>query len=315
MADNGTALRFSGDASAPTGPAVPSAREIEAMGVIGLDAGKSVRATLMNQIGTYLGIPRGGWHGQAKLFEGDDIRLRALLVRFTSEKQAKLIADNLDRAGRYVHVNLILALVSAAREFDRSLSATGTKLVETYHAGGLDYLWENKKRLGLPHSVTKTWKPVEEFTNPETMHPVHPAQIPAHDQLMAYGAQISASFTHNFQSNLNHAFGDQAAPAMARGSRMALLVWQAYAFLAPGGSPYDPKKKLGAQLGQNFGHASALGYYAAKAKEEKRAPSLDDILTDHGLDHLEWIRSAKTRAAETLFLELLLKHARQILPK
>jgi hypothetical protein len=132
--------------------------------------------------------------------------------------------------------------------------------------------------------------------------------------LMAYGAQIASSFTYSFQHNLRRDFGEQASPAMARVSRLALLVWQAYAFLAPGGH-YDPKRKLRDQLGQSFGHGAALGYYAHIARQEKRAPNLDDILTDHGLDHLEWLHSAKTRAAETLFLERLLKRGRQLLPK
>lgn len=309
-------LQFSaGDATAPTGAAVPTAREIEAMGVIGIDIGKPGRVALMNQIGAALGVPPGGWHGQARLFEGDDIRLRALLVRLANERQAGLVADNLARAGRYVHVNLMLTLVSAAREFDRSLTARGTALIETYNSGGLDFLWENKKRLGLPLSVTKSWRAVPDMLNPETSNPVYPAKIPAHDQLMAYGAQIASSFSHNFQRNLRREFGDQAAPATAGASRLALLVWQAYAFLSPGGNPYDPKVRLRAQLGQHFGHGSALGFYADKAKTEKRAPSLDDILTDHSLDHLEWLRSAKTRAAETLFLERLLKRARELLPR
>jgi hypothetical protein len=95
-----------------------------------------------------------------------------------------------------------------------------------------------------------------------------------------------------------------------------LLVWQAYTFLSPGGNPYDPRKKLREQIGQKFGHRSALGLYAHKAREGGRKPNLDDILTDKTLlVHLEWFHSAKTRAAETLFLELLLKRARQLLPK
>jgi hypothetical protein len=313
-----TAQRLSftlSDASTSAGAAVPTAREIEAIGVIGLDIGKSDRVALMNQIGAVLGIPPGGWHGQARLWEGDDIRLRALLARLANPHQAKLIADNLARAGRYVNVNLMLTLVSAAREFDRSLTARGAALVETYHSGGLDFLWENKKRLGLPHSVTKAWRPVPEFTNLETNNPVHPAKIPAYDQLMAYGAQIASSFSHSFQQSLRREFGDQAIIAMAGASRLALLVWQAYAFLAPGGNFFDSKKSLRDQIGQHFGHASALGYYADRAREEKREPSLDDILKDHSLDHLEWLRSAKTRVAETLFLEQLLKRSRELLPK
>jgi hypothetical protein len=132
---------------------------------------------------------------------------------------------------------------------------------------------------------------------------------------MAYGAQIASSFSFRFLVNLRREFGDQADLAMARASRLALLVWQAYAFLAPGGNPYQPERRLRDQIGQHFGHASALGYYAHEARDENRAPSLDDILTDHGLDHLEWLHSAKTRAAETLFLEQLLKRVRQLLPK
>jgi hypothetical protein len=98
---------------------------------------------------------------------------------------------------------------------------------------------------------------------------------------MAYGAPIASSFNHSFNHNLHRDFREQAGPAVASVSRLALLVWQAYAFLAPGGR-YHPKKTLRDQLGQSFGQGAALGYYAHKAGEEKRAPSLDDILTDHG---------------------------------
>src|SRR4051812_43332992 len=103
-----TALNFSiANANAPTGPDVPSAKEIHAMGVIGLDLRRAGRVSLMNQIGRALGMPPGGWHGQAKLFEGSDIRLVALLRQLANEHAAKLIAGNLARAGRYTHVNLM----------------------------------------------------------------------------------------------------------------------------------------------------------------------------------------------------------------
>lgn len=303
------------DADAPPGPVVPSAPELEAIGVIGHDIGRAARVTLMNQVGAALGVPSGGWHGQARLFEHGDIRLASLLTRLVNHHQARLIADNLARAARYVHVNLLLTLVSAAREFDRSLTATGNRLVETYHQGGLDFLWENRRRLGLPNAVIGHWKEKPAFENRETGNLVHPARIPAHDQLTAYAAQIGSSFLHSFHHNLTRDFGDQAATALARASRMALLVWQAYAFLAPGGTPYDPRRQLSTQLGQHFGNGSALGYFASKAREEGRTPTLDDVLSSHDLDHLEWLRSAKTRAAETLFLERLLVRARELLPR
>jgi hypothetical protein len=186
-------------------------------------------------------------------------------------------------------------------------------MINTYHAGGLDFLEQQKARLGLPRRVIGTWAPAVPLRNIESGNMVYPERIPAHDQLLAYAAQIAASFTQNFGHNLRQEFREQAATALAGASRPALLVWQAYAFLAPGGSPYDAKKGLQGQLGQHFGHRSALGFYAQKANEEEQAPSLDQILTDHSLDHLEWFRSAKTRAAETLFIERLLKRGRDVI--
>jgi hypothetical protein len=144
---------------------------------------------------------------------------------------------------------------------------------------------------------------------------VHPARIPAHDQLLAYSAQIAASFRLNFHASIRKEFGPGAETALAGASRKALLVWQAFAFLAPGGGPYDPKKTLREQLGMKFGHRSALSLYAYQAREEGRKPSLEDIVTDRTLlAHLEWLHSAKTRAAEALFMEQLLKRARELLP-
>lgn len=307
-------LTFTSD-SAPSGPSAPTAKEVQAMGVLGLDLRKEGRGALMDQIGAALGIPHGGWHGQARLFEGPDLRLRWLLLRLAKEHQARLVAANLARAGRYVSVNLMLAMVSAAREADPSLTATGTEMIETFNEGGLDFLWQEKSKLGLPGAITRTWQRGFAGVSAESHHTVHPARIPARDQLLAYSAQIAASFRLNFHASIRKEFGDDADAALAAASRKALLVWQAYAFLAPGGGPYDPKKTLRQQLGMGFGHRSALSLYAYGARQQGRKPSLEDIVTDRTLlVHLEWFRSAKTRAAEALFMERLLKNARELLP-
>ena len=64
----------------------------------------------------------------------------------------------------------------------------------------------------------------------------------------------------------------------------------------------------------SFGHRSALSLYAHHARQQGRKPSLDDIVTDRTLlVSLEWFHSAKTRAAEALFMERLLKRARELL--
>ncbi|HVZ87316.1 MAG TPA: hypothetical protein VHG72_10115 [Polyangia bacterium] len=284
------------------------------MGVLGLDLRKPGRVALMDQIGATLAIPSGGWHGQARLFAGPDLRLRWLLQRLSNEHGAKLVADNLARTGRYVDVNPMLATVSAARESDRSLTATGTAMVDTFNEGGLDYLWQQKNKLGLPGAIIRTWQQGRSGVSVESHHTVYPARIPANDQLLAYAAQIAASFRLNFHASLRREFGREAEAALANASRKALLVWQAYTFLAPGGGPYDPNRPLREQLGMSFGHRSALSLYAHNARQQGRKPSLDDIVTDRTLlVSLEWFHSAKTRAAEALFMERLLKRARELL--
>lgn len=159
------------------------------------------------------------------------------------------------------------------------------------------------------------WQPAPPRINDETHHRVFPEFIPAQDQLLAYSAQLAASFARNFRRSVHAEFGDRAEGAISAASRASLLVWRAYTFLAPGGDPYDPDKPLARQLGQHFGHRSGLGYFVHQAKIAGRNASLDDILMNRGLDHLEWIHSAKTRAAEALFIERLLKRARELLPR
>jgi len=82
-----TDISFSAaEANATSNPAIPNAMEVFAAGVLGLDLRRVGRVALMNLIGAALGIPAGGWHhGQAMLFEGDDVRLRALLAKMANE--------------------------------------------------------------------------------------------------------------------------------------------------------------------------------------------------------------------------------------
>ena len=61
----------------------------------------------------------------------------------------------------------------------------------------------------------------------------------------------TASFDRNFLRSVHAEFGDRADGAIVAASRGSLLVWRAYAFLAPGGDPYDPNKPLAHQLGQH----------------------------------------------------------------
>ncbi len=76
----------------------------------------------------------------------------------------------------------MLALVVAARGHHGALTAAGDHLINSYSEGGLDFLWDEKEKLGLPRSVTRAWQPVEQFVNPESIREIHPAKIPAYDQ-------------------------------------------------------------------------------------------------------------------------------------
>jgi hypothetical protein len=45
-----------------------------------------------------------------------------------------------------------LILVSATREHHSALTATGAGLINSYDEGGLDFLWDEKEKLGLPQA-------------------------------------------------------------------------------------------------------------------------------------------------------------------
>ncbi|HET6282978.1 MAG TPA: hypothetical protein VFH73_18600 [Polyangia bacterium] len=127
-------------------------------------------------------------------------------------------------------------------------------------------------------------------------------------------AQVAASFRLSFMKWVQTEFGDDASPAVTRASRVAILSWQSYTFLAHGGRRFDSEKDVAEQLGQGFGVRSALGFVAHQAKKSGDKADLNLVVNEDRLNRSAWVRSAKTRTAETLFLERLLKQARLMLP-
>jgi hypothetical protein len=187
--------------------------------------------------------------------------------------------------------------------------------VETWHQGGLDYLGANLQNLGLPRSIVERWKATSPVFSHETQKFTAPAVIPARDQLLAYAAQTRASWDRNFRLSLAHVAGPKASPMLGVATRPAVLVWKALSFLAPGGEPYDDKKTIAAQSGKKFGHRTALEYLSEKAARRDSGPlRLDEITTDNERSHVECVRSARIRAAETIYLERLLTVVREIRP-
>jgi hypothetical protein len=297
----------------PPGIAVPNAREVQAIGAHGATASAAHRRELMNKIGFILGIPVGGWsHGQSRLFEQGDIRLVWLFRRLAVRSAAQRVAKNLERVEGLSGAETMLTMATTAREHSPALTDVSSRMIDSWHEGGLDFLWAEKDRLGLPNSVTRTWIKIDPFLSAETNNYVHPAWIPARDQMLIYAAQIRTSFERNFLSHVSTVAGPMARSRVAMTSRPALLVWKAYSFLAPGGAQYDPKKSIAAQSGQGFGSGSAVQALAHLVGSDSL--DLDAILRVPELNSVEWVRSAKIRAAEALFLERLLTVARELLP-
>ena len=284
----------------------PSGADLAHLGRLGLMMGRGPRASLMNALGARLLLPAGGFSGQARLFVKGDLRLLGLLALMAHQSAAKAMAFNLARVVRYTDTHVLLALVTAAREHASALTTTSDQLIDSWHEGGLDFLWKTRGRLGLPASITSHWEPVPHFVSPETHRAVYPAYIPARDQTIVYAAQIGSSYQLSFKARVETELGARSADALASLSRAARLVWQAYAFLAPGGRRYDNALPVRVQLGRGFGVQTALGYLLARARVETRPLDLDRVVTDPALNGTEWIRSAKTRVAEALFLERLL---------
>ena len=237
-----------------------------------------------------------------------------MLRRLAHANLAKAVSQNLDRVTRFVSADVMLTLVVAARENANSIGAVSMQRIDTWHEGGLDFLYKEKDKLGLPASITNTWQKVTPFVSQETHRMVYTAEIPARDQVIAYAAQLNASMHNTFNRHRQWAKGKYIVPAS--GSRVAMLFWKAYAFLAPGGPAFDEKKSFDSQLGQKFGCFTAITYLSiTPPPPAQRGINLfDRAFADTQLNKSEWVRIAKALVAETLSLERLLNTTRELRP-
>lgn len=218
--------------AAPSGGTVPTARELQAFAAWNAKSAQSERIRLMNEICGLLGVPAGGWTSpQSRLLDRGDVRLVWLLRRLARKRSAENTVENLQRTTRFVDAEVMLTLVTAARENAGSVGAVTMQPIDTWSEGGLDFLWEERDRLGLPRSITSQWRQVAPFVSPETGSVVHPAEIPARDQVLAYAAQMNASF-RNGQSRYRQWLASQASSSFpSDGCRVAMLIWKACSYV------------------------------------------------------------------------------------
>jgi hypothetical protein len=301
--------------AAPSGAMVPTSRELQAFSAWNAQSTQADRTRLMNEICGLLGVPQGGWTSpQSRLFDRGDVRLVWLLRRLAKRRSAENTVQNLQRTTRFVDAEVMLTLVTAARENAGSVGAVTIQPIDTWSEGGLDFLWEERDRLGLPKSITSQWRQVAPFRSPETGSIVHPAEIPARDQVLAYAAQMNASF-RNSLNRYRQWLNSQPSPSTvpSDGCRVATLIWKAYAFLAPGGLEFSSNQSFDSQLGQRFGCFTALTYLSKSPSSDPAARHFDRIISEAQLNRVEWVRIAKVRVAEALYLERLLITARTFL--
>jgi hypothetical protein len=305
-------LSLAAFASSPV-PPNPTAREFQALADLGNKAIKADRVALMNSIGALLGIPNGGWPaGQSRLFQHGDLRVIWLLRRLAREGLAKAVAQNVERITKFVDADVFLTIATAAREHQSSIGALSTDPIHSYDEGGLDHLWKQKDQLGLPAAVTNNWKRIEPFINDETHREVNPAWIPARDQVLAYAAQMTASYRNVLNRHGDWLRTKGLAPSAC--GRVASMIWKTYAFLAPGGPEFDRTKTVEMQKGQKFGCFTALTYFSlAPPSAALGVDYLNAILTSKHINAVEWVRIAKARVAEALYLEHLIREARAVL--
>lgn len=251
-----------------------------------------------------------GISGQSRLMQNGDVRVVWLLRQLSRSSTAEAASRNLARAVQFVNAEVMLTLITASRESSSSIAATSDEPVNTFAQGGLDFLGGEYHSLGLPRSVTASWESRARIRNAESGNFIQPANIPAKDQVLAYAAQMNASFDRNFLKFLRAILGAAAGDAVTKTSRAALLVWKAFAFLSPAGKAYDPKKGLDSQLNMRFGIRTCLEYLHAKVDQ---ALPLDLLLSHQPLNRSERIQIAKARVAEALFLERALSTTRDLL--
>ncbi len=272
---------------------------------------------MMNEIGERYGIPPGGFPRGPRLTRTNDIVFADWLRKLKHRRASASTFANLERGFKYVpEMSPMLVLTTAAREYYGAPTARGQQLIETFDKGGLDFLGKNKNHLGLPKGITKRWIPVPPYKSPEShkltnIPKVYPAKIPARDQVLAYAAQMRSSYA-NWEKHVKKVLGNEAGTAALNAlTDESRAVWQAYAFLAPGGNKFNTTKPISSQHGGNFGVKSALGYLKHKAAQEGRPLNLNDITTDKAINGTHYVKTAKYRAAEADFFSDLIMSSQQ----
>ncbi|HXI21870.1 MAG TPA: hypothetical protein VNH46_12320, partial [Gemmatimonadales bacterium] len=136
---------------------------------------------------------------------GAGTRLFAKLRRLDTDAEFAHLIRSFERIGLAPDVDQSLILAIAFRESGPLVLGSRTRLVDTFHQGGLDRLYREAPRLEhqgfLPRRVRRALRPgstsATEGTTPRRTRRAAAALIPQRDLIVAYGAVIRDRY-HRF---------------------------------------------------------------------------------------------------------------------
>jgi hypothetical protein len=238
-----------------------------------------------------------------------------------SPRDASRLAANY-AAAEPIYSDLALLTVVVLREHDSGLLAAGTNPIDTYTHGGMDQLALEMRRMDfLPADVRDRWVPaVPGMATERVRRRVHPALIPARDQMTAYAAMLRRR-EDIFRGHVGRLLRTRGASMLAGLSVPERRTWTQLAFGRQGGHDFRPARSerpaaLTAEAqqfaGDHAGLVTVLGALAYADSQQgtgdafvRYVPTLGAILNNEIFSHMASVRIARVRAVEAEVLERL----------
>ena len=238
-----------------------------------------------------------------------------------SQEDASRLVANYARA-EPIYSDLAMLTVVVLREHDSGLLATSTHRIDTYEEGGLDQLAREMRRMEfLPADIQARWIPaVPGKATERVTRVVHPALIPARDQMIAYAAMLRRR-ENIFRGHVRNLLPTRGASMLAAMTVPERRVWTQLAFGRQGGHAFRPARNehraaLAAEAhqfaGNHAGLVTVLGALAYADSQQSAGntftryqPTLGSILDNEIFSNMASVRIARVRAVEADVLERL----------
>lgn len=130
---------------------------------------------------------------------------RELMDHMASEQISTHVSRSvaqMDAAGHHIDDQALVLAVASREASPRAAITTSDTYRCTYHRGGADDAWRQRRRLPLPPAVRRRLRPATDL--PDPIHPGHyrqhpnesgdliePADVRGYDQLILYAAYVA----------------------------------------------------------------------------------------------------------------------------